>query len=184
MGGLGGGGGVQVVQPPAPPPNPDNDPATIQNLANIAIQRYQDEIVTPTLQNIQESEQAQIPLEYGVTGYFPEIQQQYAQTATAQAQDLYSQTSVTAELAAQQSMFQAGMANMQSMTQAAQQRAQLQSANYQAYAQTVPNLAMGFSNLFGGQNQGQQQFQAPQDNQGSYNPSAMPGMPQPGGGLI
>lgn len=182
MGGMGGGGGVNVIQTPAPPPNPDYDPATIQHLADIAVQRYQREIVTPQLQNIQEQEQAQIPLEYGVTGFYPEIQQQYAQTATAQVQDLYSQTSVTAELAAQQSMFQAGMANLQSMSDAANRRAQLESANYQAYAQSVPNLAMGFQNLFGGPQQSQ--FQAPQNQQGSYNPGQFPGTQQPGGGLI
>ena len=176
MGGSGG-GGAQIIQTPAPPPNPDLDPATIQKLADIASQRYQREIVTPEIQKIQEQQQAQIPLEYGVTGFFPEQQQEFAQTATAQLQDLYSQTSVSAELAAQQSMFQAGMANLQAMSDAASRRAQLQSANYQAYAQQAPVLAMGFQNLFGSQNQ-QNQFQAPQ--QGNQ----MPGQQALGGGMV
>jgi hypothetical protein len=177
MGGMGGGGGggAQIIQTPPPPPNPDLDPATIQKLADIASTRYQREIVTPEVERIGEAQQAQIPLEYGVTGFFPEEQQQYAQTATAQLQDLYSQTSVSAELAAQQSMFQAGMANLQAMSDAASRRAQLQQANYQAYAQQAPVLAMGFQNLFGQSQNQNQQFQAP---------TAQPGQQALGGGLV
>jgi hypothetical protein len=181
MGGMGGGGGSPtIIQTPPPPPNPDQDPATIQKLADIATQRYQTEVVTPQMQAIQEQQQGQIPLEYGVTGFFPEQQQEYAQTATAQVSDLYSQTSVSAELAAQQSMFQAGMANLQAMTQAAQQRSQIQAAQYQAYAQQAPVMAMGFQGLFGQGNNQQQQFQAPSQGQG-MNPSAYPGTQSLGG---
>jgi hypothetical protein len=182
MGGMGG-GGTTVIQTPAPPPNPDQDPATIQSLANIAAQNYQTEVVQPEVQQIQWQEQGQIPLEYGVTGFFPQQQQEYAQTATQQIQDLYTQTSVSAELAAQQSMFQAGLANLQSMTQAAQQKAQLQQANYQAYAQLAPSMAMGFGNLFGqGQGNSNNSFQAPQGQSQTpvedqnYNPASMPGV--------
>jgi 3-oxoacyl-ACP reductase-like protein len=181
MGGIGGGGGTQVIQAPAPPPNPDQDPATIQALANIAIGQYQTEVVQPMMQQISAQEQQQIPLEYGVTGFFPEQQQEYAQTATAQVQDLSSSTSVSAEIAAQQSMFQAGLANLNSMQAAAQQRSQLQAANYQAYSQMIPNMAMGFGNLFN-QGQGQQQqgdqFQAPQG------PTQMPGQMNVSGGIM
>jgi hypothetical protein len=170
MGGLGGGGGTQVIQTPAPPPNPDADPSTIAALAQIYAGQYQTEISQPTLDQMQQTEQAQIPLNYGVTGFFPEQQQEYAQTATAQVQNLASETSVSAEIAAQQSMFQAGMANLQAMTSAATQRAQLQAANYAAYAQQVPTMAMGMQNLFGqNQNQQQQQFQAPESMPGQMN---------------
>ena len=78
MGGLGGGGGTQVIQTPAPPPNPDADPSTIAALAQIYAGQYQTEISQPTLDQMQQTEQAQIPLNYGVTGFFPEQQQEYA----------------------------------------------------------------------------------------------------------
>jgi len=156
MGGSGG-GGVNVIQAPPPPPNPDINPQEVQQLAKVAADRYQAQVVTPQLQQINAQQQQAIPLQFATTGFFPEQQQQYAQAATAQVQDLYSQSSVSAELAAQQSMFQAGLASLQSMTSAAQQRAQLQAAQYQAYQQAAPQMAMGFSNLFGNNGQNQQQ---------------------------
>lgn len=173
MGGFGGGGGVNVIQTPPPPPNPDADPSTIAALAQIYAGQYQSEIAQPTLDAMGEQEQARIPLNYGFAGFFPEQQQEYAQTATAQVQNLASETSVSAEIAAQQSMFQAGMANLDSLTAAAQQKAQLQAANYAAYAQSVPNTALGFGGLFGKQQQ-QPQFQAPM---------SMPGQTNLSGGL-
>jgi hypothetical protein len=177
MGGFGGGGGgTTVIQTPPAPPNPDADPATIEAIAQNAASLYQTEVVSPTLLGIQDQQQSMVPLNLATTGFYPEQQQEYAQTATGQIQNLYSQTSVSAELAAQQSMFQAGMANMQSLTQAAQQRSQLQEASYQAYAQEAPTFAMGFANLFSNPSQQQQNQQATTQQGSSYNPASMPGV--------
>lgn len=175
MGGGGGGGQAppppQIIQPPPPPPpqiinppaappppNPDQNVAEIQKAANIFTGKYQTEVVDPTLERMQEQEQTRVPLEYGAAGFFPEQQQEYLQQASTQVSDLVTNTSLTAELAAQQSLMQAGLANMQTMMSAAQQRAQYQQAQYLAYQQAVPGQALGFQSGIGGGAFGNQDY--------------------------
>ena len=162
---MGGGGGApapppppEIIQPPPPPPpqiinppappNPDQNVAQIQQAANIFTGKYQSEVTDPTLKMMQEQQQSRVPLEYGAAGFFPEQQQEYLQQASSQVSDLVTNTSLTAELAAQQSLMQAGLANMQTMMAAASQRAQYEQAQYLAYQQAVPGQALGFGDVF------------------------------------
>ena len=195
MGGGGGGGQAppppEIIQPPPPPPpqiinpppppNPDQNVAQIQQAANIFTGKYQAEVVDPTLERMQEQEQTRVPLEYGAAGFFPQQQQEYLQQASSQVSDLVTNTSLTAELAAQQSLMQAGLANMQTMMSAAAQRAQYEQAQYLAYQQAVPGQALGFQSGLGGSNFGNQDYMGMQSGKGP-DPNATALLPFMGGG--